>query len=1117
MKKISLILFSLLMMFSFSVSVMAAGDSVHSIISGTNLPVKVSNKPNRYTGAGASTTVAGFRISFVTNDGTQISTYDYSNHKINNGYKIYVSTGTRNKATYFASGSSPSWTKRTSNNRSIGYSSISDFESKVNSNNFSLGVSVSSYIIESDEIDLEGFVKLLFKKSTHDDTNGDYSEDLKKVLKSFGVGDQYLTEEKIKTIFAVVEPTYLVLIGGDTYYYGTQYEIATVAVEYPYYKKNEYEDETTGETKTEYIKDESKHAFSNLTKIINHNGPCAAYLNGSWEEDLTGPNGKIAEKLGYVLPGFETGTYFGSIKMGTSAFKNVDGKCTGTGTFTETETISNLGIGMGIVWLYEDWQQETNAPTCEQVHSIAWNKAYNKNDLISCNDVLSIVDTFNNKVNTTHKEYSKITTAWYRNECGCQEQLTGYDCTPDYQTGMCSTSTQIIYDDVSSDETDFWNNCIYNSGDYTIDIHKTPSNSAYTYKDSGLTDNNRYCEVYCTENLETNFAIITSNTKYTAGYHITWPSGTTVTGSRTCKVKLTQSSWNTYQNELEDAVEDTIKYYNDYSEYKARYDILDDYYLSNENCDCKEPSRPTVTCYVIKETPTIEGGTIDTSSITLCSSLGLGNNASANGKYSSYSVTSVTSKDNEKITASVKETNPIVDDTTGNIIDNPDIPNTAEVTVTKYTYKLYKCLSWYKYYKTNGSTSGSYKYYYSSNYNQSNSGSLSSRTETFSYGSKICANEFPKNSVSSTKNEAYKDYMKAQSNANAYMQQMQKCYTWADESNKEKVYNLDPVLELSNVNTGYSIDSTLAKLDSSISQDLYSADELCTENEDYYYLCNSSGSSCEKKTLTVKNCVPQDDEISLVTATYTKKIRYSLNSGLYRYVYKENNLSVNTIPNNNNVNSYIYMPYGNIPIAYKTADGTYDISFTYSKLGHQDGTGTTAIDKIMEDIYANEYDDIPYGDWSCQYTITSDLIPEYSNNSGINVIYRPIDLNNPFPDIDGQGRKVGSNWCFGNDCSNTNYLVKQVITENPLPSEPMYSFILTPSVIQQIRKYNKNNSYSDFKLECEGETGKACVSEFLTGLIDGNLNNASFDAQAEGSCVYNPFARVNNSTYFYEC
>ena len=109
------------------------------------------------------------------------------------------------------------------------------------------------------------------------------------------------------------------------------------------------------------------------------------------------------------------------------------------------------------------------------------------------------------------------------------------------------------------------------------------------------------------------------------------------------------------------------------------------------------------------------------------------------------------------------------------------------------------------------------------------------------------------------------------------------------------------------------------------------------------------------------------------------------------------------------------------------------------------------------------------------------------NDEGLlNVIYRPISLDNPFPSIDADGRVTGVNWCYGDNCSNTNPVVEKVITNNRDVTteevyrqlDPLYTITLTPALIKEIREYNDKNDYDDFTLDCDNN-GKYCKSTFI--------------------------------------
>ncbi len=111
--------------------------------------------------------------------------------------------------------------------------------------------------------------------------------------------------------------------------------------------------------------------------------------------------------------------------------------------------------------------------------------------------------------------------------------------------------------------------------------------------------------------------------------------------------------------------------------------------------------------------------------------------------------------------------------------------------------------------------------------------------------------------------------------------------------------------------------------------------------------------------------------------------------------------------------------------------------------------------------------------------------PNPINPNGINVIFRPISLDNPFPSIDGDGRNTGTNWCYNFDCNNKNEIVSRVITNNRdvetekvyKDLDPLYTITLTPATIKEIRKYNKKNNYDDFNLKCTD--GYNCLSNFI--------------------------------------
>lgn len=99
-------------------------------------------------------------------------------------------------------------------------------------------------------------------------------------------------------------------------------------------------------------------------------------------------------------------------------------------------------------------------------------------------------------------------------------------------------------------------------------------------------------------------------------------------------------------------------------------------------------------------------------------------------------------------------------------------------------------------------------------------------------------------------------------------------------------------------------------------------------------------------------------------------------------------------------------------------------------------------------------------------------------SSGINVIYRPISLTDPFPNANSNEkyRAMGANW--------NEYYAQSVIENNRGVSDydvynltPIYTIVLTPTDIKEIREYNKTVSYNNFDMDCSN--GYLCSSNFL--------------------------------------
>ena len=118
---------------------------------------------------------------------------------------------------------------------------------------------------------------------------------------------------------------------------------------------------------------------------------------------------------------------------------------------------------------------------------------------------------------------------------------------------------------------------------------------------------------------------------------------------------------------------------------------------------------------------------------------------------------------------------------------------------------------------------------------------------------------------------------------------------------------------------------------------------------------------------------------------------------------------------------------------------------------------------------------------------------------GIDVIYRTIDLKNPFPGQNAEQRNTGANWCSYNiktqqiDCKYNNQTVKNYITRERggttnggkvyREDHVLYEVTLDTKAINAIRAYNDKNKYDDWDLKCL-DNGRACVSDFLRNQVD---------------------------------
>ena len=101
----------------------------------------------------------------------------------------------------------------------------------------------------------------------------------------------------------------------------------------------------------------------------------------------------------------------------------------------------------------------------------------------------------------------------------------------------------------------------------------------------------------------------------------------------------------------------------------------------------------------------------------------------------------------------------------------------------------------------------------------------------------------------------------------------------------------------------------------------------------------------------------------------------------------------------------------------------------------------------------------------------------------LNLAFRQISKSNPFPGKSGNGRKVNSNWCDGNNCNNNNKIVQETITNrndsyNSTGAGPKYIINLNAKTIEQIKKKYNGQAYDDFGENCNTSSG-TCAIDFI--------------------------------------
>lgn len=187
--------------------------------------------------------------------------------------------------------------------------------------------------------------------------------------------------------------------------------------------------------------------------------------------------------------------------------------------------------------------------------------------------------------------------------------------------------------------------------------------------------------------------------------------------------------------------------------------------------------------------------------------------------------------------------------------------------------------------------------------------------------------------------------------------------------------------------------------------------------------------------------------------------------------------------------------------------------------------------------------DCPEGETCCWDTSMVCSVNGNCPGTGKKIIYRTIDLNNPFPGQNNNnirtGRQTGSNWCgydpvekvyncnnqndnnIATTGSNTNQTVESHIKNNDRADSyeiyqqtPQYSFTLDSQTITAIREYNdrqnqNDDGYDDFTLDCFDVDRSR-----LTNVYSNRICRSTFFRRQTGSATNNKVLDMNeaNST-----
>lgn len=892
-------------------------------------------------------------------------------------------------------------------------------------------------------------------------------------------------------------------------------------------------------------------AFAELGSVTGIKLGCSVYITSSLYEGMQ----PVAKDLG-LRNGFTSSSYFYNklhVKNNISSIcSNVNssnlwskivefssGIYGVSSASNNTPADSSAGVGIGILWfgdlnselescddlnkeLEKDYPGFTTLAVSDINDSMftKYNKKNNKQwtaktYLDACPRTMSC-DTINSTLGITPyitleqaqnyatqlKNYG-MTPSDYCSVCGCSNKEIKYDCTPRINTANCDSGESTIYSDANGRENDqdYWNYCVFNDiGYYTVDKHKTSSD----FRDTTLGSD--YCEVYCIEDLSVSLA--KGKITALAGRYFTLPDST-ISGSRTCKTK--SINYTQYETDIKKDKTDIDKLLKDLNTVISFNNSLSGGHWGNE----KENPGTTSTLYSkdFKQQTVIEDGTYN------------------NKFHIGEKVTTYCFKNNSGGCQRQASDGTWCDATSG---DKGEGCYVNVQGTSSYTY------TWVD---SNGKE---YSIPTLNNYDDENLNKLKNINIklTKTVNSRLNNNnksDSPSGYDISTFKSALESAIKTR---DGHIESMKKCYTW----DADNIYQTNATVEITyNFDAPYTISGH--KLQSSVLEDNLTPNLDCTDTtvDKYTYSCGSTGCVLKTTNEPMKKCSTVTMNRYILNAYDADTFEYIEKSTKSIYSYTEISRTVAKNSDNNfytifktitktteseKITNYIKIDIPNFPVSFSLKPGPYNYELKSSNLGHN--TSSAKLDEIIGQ------NDRSYSLLNCSIEIKEGLFRNNENTTentkcvgtgcGLNIIYREIDLARPFPNIDNSNRNTGSNWCSGVSCSWDNGVVQRYIlnNRNVTGSEiynqtPMYTFIMKPDDILKIRKYNDSNSYENYTgtdatgnydYKCNEGTGEACISGYLTHLLDildsNNLPGTCKDAKTR---AYTDVTSFNNCRY----